>query len=166
MTQNSVEFQMGCSTSEALQRIVDGTAREGLPYLEPTTPRDREFLSRVSGNRFRIWKWSTRRRGRSNQLIPMLRGEVRDAEAGSDLRARFVLHPFAKIWPPLSVVIVAGITAVVWFQAHDLKGRLFAGFFFLFTCFWSFQFFTRRAREHEEMQIAQFVEKLFRDVRR
>ena len=161
-----VEFQMRCSAPEALQRIIDGTAREGLPYLEPTRPKDREFLSRVSGNRFRIWKWSARRRGRRNQQIPMLRGEVRDTEGGSDLRARFVLHPFAKIWPPLSVLVLAGMTAVVWLQAHDLKGKIFTGFFFLFTCLWSCQLFAGKGREQEQMQIAQFVEKLFCDVRR
>jgi hypothetical protein len=157
---------MRCSAAEALQRIIDGTAREGLPYLEPTRPRYRDFLSRVSGNRFRIWKWSTRGRGRRNELIPMLRGEVRDTEGGSDLRARFVLHPFAVIWPPLSVLILAGITAIVWFQARDLGGRLFTGFFLLFSCFWSFRLIAGQGRKQEETQIAQFVEKLFRDVRK
>ena len=166
MAQNSVEFQMLCSASEALQRIIDGTAREGLPYLEPTRPKDREFLSRVNGNRFRIWKWSVRHRGRRNELIPMLRGEVKDTQGGSDLRARFVLHPFAVIWPPLSVLILAGITGVVWFQAHDLKGRIFTGFSLLFTCLWSFRLIASKGREQEEMQIARFAEKLFHDVRR
>jgi hypothetical protein len=166
MTQSSIEFQMRCSASEALQRIIDGTAREGLLYLEPTRPRYREFLSRVSGNRFRIWKWSARGRGRRNQLVPMLRGEVRDTEGGSELRARFVLHPFAKIWPPLAPIIFLGIAATVWFQSSDLKGKLFAGFSLLFACFLGFSALSGRGRKQEEAQITQFVEKLFRDVRR
>jgi hypothetical protein len=161
-----MELQMRCSASEALQRIKDATAQEGLPFLEPVRPKYREFISHVSGNRFRIWKWSTRGRGRRNLLVPMLRGAVRDTEHGSELSASFVLHPFAKIWPPLMVAILLGIAGTVWFQARDLVGKIAAGFVLLFGCFLGFGVLAGNGREQEESQIAQFVDKLFHDVRR
>jgi peptidoglycan/LPS O-acetylase OafA/YrhL len=95
----------------------------------------------------------------------MLRGEVRDAGDGCDFSAAFVLHPFARIWPPLVVLIFLGMAVTVWFQSHDLQGRLFAAFFLLFAGFIGFALFSGRGREREEIQITQFVENLFRDLR-
>lgn len=52
----------------------------------------------------------------------------------------------------------------LWLQASDLQGKLFTGFFLLFSCFLAFGLLTGRGREREEAEIGQFVEKLFRDV--
>ena len=163
-TERSIEFQLRCSASEALQRIIEATAREGLPYMEPMRPRDREFLSRVSGTKFRIWKWSARRRGRGNEMVPILRGEVKDGEHGSELSAVFVLHPFSKIGPPIMTLVFLGIAVTVWLQAKGLLDRLLAGLFMVFGGLLAFRLFTGRGRERAEMQITQFANRLFRDV--
>jgi hypothetical protein len=161
----TVEMRLRCPSSVALRRISEATAEEGFPFLSPTRPRDKVFLSKVNGSEFRIWRWPSKSRG-GNQLVPVLHAEVRASDDGSSLTGAFRLHPFAKALPWFMALVLLGIAATVWFQSRNVEGWLFAAFFLLMAVgAILFAFQDRSPRLREEDEIIQFLENLFADVR-
>jgi hypothetical protein len=151
------------------QRISDATAGEGLPFLSPTRPRDKAFLSNVhrsksAGRKFRLWKWPSGSRG-GNRLVPVFYADVTATDDGSTLTGYFQLHPYARFFPWFTSLLMLGIAATVWFQ-DGIQGKLFAGFFLLMSVgFVLFALQDRSPRTQEEEQIVNFLENVFADVR-
>ena len=159
-----VRWHLQCEASVALQRISEATAREGLPFLSPTRPRDRSFLSRIMGSAFRILKWPSGSR-RGGRLVPILHGEVRNADGGSLLSSCFRLHPFSRIFPWFMATVMLGMAATIWLHDSSVLGRLFAAFALLMSAgALLFAFQDRRPQRQEVEEILQFLRSLFQDV--
>jgi len=159
-----VQMKLVCDAKEALRRISQATTREGLPFLSPIDPGKKPFVSRIDGSRFRLWKWPSRARGR-NQLVPILHGEVADADGGSILTGNFRLHPFSRLLPWFIASVTLALSTVIWFRDTEVRARLFA-VLLLVTLILStlFAFRKRRTQMHDEDQVLKFLEELLADV--
>src|SRR5215468_8135008 len=99
-----VNVVIGSPAADVLGKIRAATERETLPFVSASSypqQRDKEFVSSISGSRFRIWKVPSSSRSRQKICIPYLRGSVRDVEQGSNLTGSFALHPFNRLLPLL-----------------------------------------------------------------
>jgi hypothetical protein len=160
----TIRVQLRCPASAALQRISEATAEEGLPFLSPARPRDKAFLSRIDGAKFRLWKWPSGSRG--NRLVPILHAEITDADGGSILTGSFRLHPFARFLPIFTALVMLGIAATIWIQGSGIRAAVFAIFCLLMSvASVLFAFQNQRPQTQEEEQIRKFLENVFADVR-
>jgi len=108
----TVSIQISRPASEVLERIAAASEREILPFISASRypqQREKEFVSRVRGNRFRIWKVPSSSRSRQSICIPCLHGVVASLEGGSRLTGAFSPHPFQKILVLLPWVILVPI---------------------------------------------------------
>jgi hypothetical protein len=107
----TVSIRISRPASEILERITAATEREILPFISASRypqHRKKEFVSRIRGNRFRIWKLPSSSRSRQNICIPCLQGVVESVEDGSLLTGTFFPHPFL-IWVFLPWIILVSI---------------------------------------------------------
>jgi len=108
----TVSIQISRPGDEVLETMIAATEREVLPFVSASRSpqqREKEFVSHVRGNRFRIWKVPSSSRSRQNICIPYLRGVVASLEGGSRLTGAFSPHPFHKILVLLPWVILVPI---------------------------------------------------------
>ena len=110
--QEEIGLRLSSPAGEALRRLSAAAEREILPFVSASRyPQQREkgFVARVSGSRFRIWKVPSATRRRQNICVPLLRGTIEDADGGSRLTGSFALHPFIKLLPllPLTFLVPA-----------------------------------------------------------
>ncbi len=108
----TVSIQISRSASEVLERITVATEREILPFISASRypqQREKQFVARVRGNQFRIWRVPSSSRIRQNICIPCLHGVVDSVEGGSRLTGAFSPHPFQKILVFLPWVILVPI---------------------------------------------------------
>jgi len=105
-----VQISTSGSTADVLNRITTATEREEFPFISASRyPQQREkgFVSRISGSRFRVWKVPSSR-SRQNVCIPYLSGIAEDITGRTHLRGSFALHPFSKLMAflPLAVIVL------------------------------------------------------------
>ena len=163
-----VDVHISSSAPDVLARISAATERETLPFVSASAypmQREKSFVSRVSGNRFRIWKLPSAKGGR-NLGMPYLRGEVSEVDGESNLRGSFAFHPFNKILAliPLAMVTVVLLTVGRSRTAGEIMFlAIFIAFFLVAELILIES--ARRARPQEERDIANFVLSLFPDAR-
>ncbi len=161
-----VELCTGRSAAKVLATISEVTEREVLPFVSASTypmQKDREFIAKVSANRFRIWKVPSSSRRRQNVCIPYLHGFVTDSSGSSCLRGSFALHPFSKLRPLLPLLVVAAAWGL---GENTSRSRMFLSAFSL--CLVSFAVAAivaiARLRRREEQDIVRFLFTLFPDA--
>lgn len=158
-----IRIEINVPMQETLSKIRSSTEREILPFVSASRypqQRDKEFVSRVLGNRVRIWKVPSSSRSRQNISVPYLTAEVVSTENGCVLRGGFRLHPFSKLLPLLPL----GIAGPVWLL-FDESGRFFlmaasvtlVSLLAVATLLGA----VRRLRRQEESDIIEFLSKLF-----
>jgi len=155
-----VQMKLVCNASEALRRIAEATTPEELPFLSPIDPGKKPFVSRIDGTRFRIWKWPTRARGRS-QLVPILHGQVMDEDGGSVLTGSFRLHPFSRGLPWFIGVVTLAMSALILFHDSNLRARILA-ILLLVACIASalFAFRKQKSQRRDEDQVIRFLREM------
>jgi hypothetical protein len=164
---SEVNMHMNVPAEEVLGRIRSATEREKLPFISASRfPRqsEKQFVSNVSGSRFRIWKVPSSSRRRQNVCIPYLYGTVRDAIPGSTLNGSFALHPFNKLLALLPLVVVLA----PWLLRAENTARstailtLFSVFFLCIEI--ALLYSIRRLRPTEEEDLVQFLTDLLSDA--
>jgi hypothetical protein len=131
--QRKVELQTSRSAQEVLHQITTATEREVLPFISASRypqRRDKEFVSKISGYRFRVWKVPSSSRSKQNICSPYLHGTVTEIDGGSSLSASFALHPFNKLLPFLPLLIL--VPAWLWGPKTTQSLIFLSGFSVLF----------------------------------
>jgi hypothetical protein len=98
---NLVDVRISSSTADVLGAISAVTERESLPFVSDSRypqQSERRFVSKVSGNKFRIWKVPSGKGGRNLGAIYLL-GEVSEVDGKSNLRGSFAFHSFNLVTP-------------------------------------------------------------------
>jgi hypothetical protein len=159
---NFVDVRICSSSADVLGRISAATEQESLPFVSSTRyrqQRGKHFVSKVTGNKFRIWKVPSARGGQ-NPGLSYLSGEVSLVHGESKLKGSFALHPYNIVM----ALIPLAAAALVWLWG----GRTAAEIIFI-TVVLGAEFIlvetARRARPQEERDIVEFVLSLFPDAR-
>ena len=165
---NFVEIHISSSAADVLARISAATERESLPFVSASTTlkqREKSFVSRISGNRFRIWRVPSSKGGH-NLGMRYLRGVVSEAGGESNLKGSFALHPFNKV---LALIPLAMVTPALFgvARARTAWEMIFIAIFIAFCLVAVFIFVeaARRGRPQEEQDVVNFVVSLFPDAR-
>ena len=158
-----LNLRLNASAVEVLEKIKSSTEREELPFISASRypqQKEKEFVSRISGSRFRVWKVPPSSKIRQNMCIPYLHGTVTDSTSGSTLAGSFALHPFNKLLLLLPPVVV--VLAWVWWG--DKTVRSVAALTIFSTLFLWFEIAMlcaiRRLRPSEERDIARYLAEL------
>jgi len=157
-----VEIRTDRTVAEALDLISSATEREVLPFVSASRypmQREKTFVAKVFGNKFRLWKVPSSTKGRQTRCR-YLRGEVQDINGERRLTGVFAIHPFHKVLP----VVPFAVIALVWFAGQ----RTFPEFLFMFGFFVAeviMIYSAVRARSTEEAEIIQFLGMLLSDNR-
>jgi hypothetical protein len=149
------------TTDEVLERISAVTEREILPFVSASRypmQREKSFVARLSGNKFRIWKTPSGSKARQTRYR-YLRGEVRDLNGERHLTGSFAIHPFHKVLALIPLAVIA----LVWFSGRRTVPELI--FIFAF-CIGELIMVGAaiRARHVEEAEIVEFLQSLFSDA--
>jgi hypothetical protein len=158
-----VDLRVGASALEVLNKITAATEREKLPFISASRyprQREKEFVSKVAGNRFRIWKVPSSSKSRQNVCIPYLHGMVKDVNPGSSLMGSFALHPFNKLLAvlPLAVVVLLWL----WTEKTAQSITVLVVFSAFFLCIEIAMILAaKRLRPKEEKDIVEFLSSLF-----
>jgi hypothetical protein len=162
-----VNFHLNVPAEKVLRDIRSATEREKLPFISASRfpqQTEKQFVSSVSGSRFRIWKVPSSSRRRQNVCIPYLHGTVRDVTLGSTLTGSFALHPFNKLLLVLPFVVVS----VPWLlraenTAHSTATLTLLSVFFLCIEL-ALIYSIKRLRPAEEKDLVQFLTDLLSDA--
>jgi len=123
--------------------------------LEPQAT-DEPFVSKVTGNKVRVWKTPPPRSKASSRCYPYFRGEVREVNGERHLVGSFALHPFHIVLTSIPIAL-AGLT--LWLVGKTVWGVVFI------AALAAFEFITlaslRRDRPLEEKRIVVFLDALF-----
>jgi len=160
---SELNLQLSAPAAEVLERIKLATEREELPFISASRypqQKEKEFVSKVSGTRIRVWKVPPSSKIRQNMCIPYFYGTVTDWTSGSNLSGKFALHPFNKLLLILPLLIIA----LAWLWWGERTVRSTAALTIFSTLFVWFEITMilaiRRLRPSEEKDIAQFLSDL------
>jgi hypothetical protein len=155
---NRVDIRMSNSAADVLGRISAGTERETLPFISASRfPRQSEnrFVSKVSGNKFRIWKAPSAKGGRNLGTL-YLHGVVCDLDGESNLKASFAFHPFNIVMALIPFVMAA----LIWtWGSRTAWEMIFIAV--LFAAELMLVLSVRSARPREEHETVEFILGLF-----
>jgi len=162
-----VQISTSGSTSDVLNRITAATEREEFPFISASRyPRQREkaFVSKISGSRFRVWKVPSSTRSRQNVCIPYLSGVAEDVNGRTHLRGSFALHPFNKLMAFLPLTVIVPLW--LWTERTPRSVMLLTAIsVILVGAELAMIAAVRRLRPKEEKDIVQFLLGLLPDAR-
>jgi len=158
---NRVDIRMSNSAADVLGRISAATERETLPFISASRyplQSAKRFVSKVSGNKFRIWKVPSARSLPLGALY--LFGEVSEVDGESNLRGSFAFHPFNIV----VALIPFAIAALLWtWGSRTVWEVIFIAAFFAAELIVVLS--VRSARPREEHEIVEFILGLFPNAR-
>ena len=156
-----VEIRTDRTATETLDVISSATEREILPFVSASRypmQREKMFVAKVFGNKFRLWKVPSGTKGRQTHYR-YLRGEVRDINGERRLTGAFAIHPFHKVLAVVPLTVIA----LVWFTGHRTVPELLFMFGFFISAELIMIGSAVRARSTEEAEIIQFLGRLLSD---
>jgi hypothetical protein len=158
---NRINIRVSNSAADVLGRISAATERETLPFISASRyplQSAKRFISKVSDNKFRIWKMPSARSLPLGALY--LFGEVSEVDGESNLRGSFAFHPFNIV----IALIPFAIAALVWtWGSRTVWEMIFIAAFFAAGLIVVLS--VRSARPSEEHEIVEFMRGLFPNAR-
>jgi hypothetical protein len=159
---NLVDIRLSNSAADVLDRILSATERETMPFISASRhplQNNKRFVSKVSGNKFRIWKVPSAKGGRNLGAV-YLHGEVNGVDGESNLRGSFASHPFNIAMALIPFVIAA----LLWtWGRRTAWTMIFIAALFIAELIVVLS--VRSARPREEHEIVEFVQGLFPNLR-
>jgi len=159
---NLIDIRISNSAADVLGRISAVTERETLPFISASRyplQSAKRFVSKVSGNKFRIWRVPSARGGRNLGTL-YLHGVVRELDGESNLKASFAFHPFNIVVALIPFVMAA----LIWTWGSRTAWEMIF-ILVLFAAEVMLVLSARSARPREEQEIAEFILGLFPNAR-